>query len=86
MGPFDLPGEIRSVRFEAIVLPHLDGAYNLARWLVRNIPAPGKIGRKRRNRPETAKNSCGNKMAARRVYLETQIGSHIRNEAIRFAG
>jgi len=28
------PGEIR--RFEEIVLPHLDAAYNLARWLVRD--------------------------------------------------
>jgi RNA polymerase sigma-70 factor (ECF subfamily) len=36
MRPFDLPGEAQSARFEAIVLPHLDGAYNLARWLVRN--------------------------------------------------
>jgi hypothetical protein len=24
------------VRFEQIVLPHLDAAYNLARWLTRN--------------------------------------------------
>ena len=31
-----MPGEAQSARFEAIVLPHLDGAYNLARWLVRN--------------------------------------------------
>lgn len=31
-----LRGEPQSARFEAIVLPHLDGAYNLARWLVRN--------------------------------------------------
>jgi RNA polymerase sigma factor (sigma-70 family) len=31
-----LPVEAQSARFEAIVLPHLDAAYNLARWLVRN--------------------------------------------------
>jgi len=30
-----LEGEDR-VRFEAIVLPHLDAAFNLARWLLRN--------------------------------------------------
>jgi RNA polymerase sigma-70 factor (ECF subfamily) len=30
-----LEGEDRA-RFEAIVLPHLDAAYNLARWLLRN--------------------------------------------------
>jgi DNA-directed RNA polymerase specialized sigma24 family protein len=29
-------GESRS--FEEVVLPHLDAAYNLARWLVRNGP------------------------------------------------
>src|SRR5271155_5155512 len=28
-----------SGRFEQIVLPHLDAAYNLARWLVRNPQA-----------------------------------------------
>lgn len=28
--------ENRSARFERVVLPHLDAAYNLARWLVRN--------------------------------------------------
>jgi RNA polymerase sigma-70 factor (ECF subfamily) len=26
----------RSTRFEAVALPHLDAAYNLARWLMRN--------------------------------------------------
>ena len=26
----------QQVRFEQIVLPHLDAAYNLARWLTRN--------------------------------------------------
>jgi len=31
-----LPAETQSVRFEDIVLPHLDAAHNLARWLVRN--------------------------------------------------
>lgn len=30
-----LEGEDRE-RFEAVVLPHLDAAYNLARWLLRN--------------------------------------------------
>lgn len=29
-------GQGRTRRFEAIVLPHLDDAYNLARWLLRN--------------------------------------------------
>jgi RNA polymerase sigma-70 factor (ECF subfamily) len=28
------PGKVS--RFEEVVLPHLDGAYNLARWLMRN--------------------------------------------------
>jgi RNA polymerase sigma factor (sigma-70 family) len=28
----------QSVRFERAVLPHLDSAYNLARWLVRDVP------------------------------------------------
>jgi RNA polymerase sigma-70 factor (ECF subfamily) len=31
-----LLAEAQSVRFEEIVLPHLDAAYNLARWLLRN--------------------------------------------------
>jgi len=31
-----LPDEIRTVRFEETVLPHLAAAYNLARWLVHN--------------------------------------------------
>jgi len=31
-----VPGEDQSIRFERVVLPHLDSAYNLARWLVRN--------------------------------------------------
>ncbi|MFC5437999.1 sigma-70 family RNA polymerase sigma factor [Rhodanobacter umsongensis] len=30
------PDSIRSARFEALVLPCLDAAYNLARWLARN--------------------------------------------------
>jgi len=29
-----LPDDIRNRRFERIVLPHLDAAYNLARWLL----------------------------------------------------
>ena len=31
-----MPDEIRTVRFEETVLPHLAAAYNLARWLVHN--------------------------------------------------
>lgn len=31
-----MAADIQSVRFEQFVLPHLDAAYNLARWLVRN--------------------------------------------------
>ncbi|GAB2559690.1 sigma-70 family RNA polymerase sigma factor [Rhodanobacter koreensis] len=30
------PDSVRSARFEALVLPCLDAAYNLARWLARN--------------------------------------------------
>ena len=33
MGVEDRAG---SARFEAVVLPHLDAAYNLARWLTRD--------------------------------------------------
>ena len=32
----DVPGSSRDDSFEAVVLPHLDAAYNLARWLVRD--------------------------------------------------
>ena len=28
--------QINSINFEEAVLPHLDAAYNLARWLARN--------------------------------------------------
>jgi RNA polymerase sigma factor (sigma-70 family) len=31
-----LPVEAQSERFAAAIMPHLDAAYNLARWLVRN--------------------------------------------------
>jgi RNA polymerase sigma factor (sigma-70 family) len=31
-----LPVEAQSARFEKVVVPHLDSAYNLARWLVKN--------------------------------------------------
>lgn len=31
-----MTGQTKAARFEAIVLPHLDAAYNLARWLARN--------------------------------------------------
>jgi RNA polymerase sigma-70 factor, ECF subfamily len=31
-----LQAETHSGRFEELILPHLDAAYNLARWLVRN--------------------------------------------------
>ncbi len=31
-----MPGPSRNDSFEAVVLPHLDAAYNLARWLVRD--------------------------------------------------
>jgi RNA polymerase sigma-70 factor, ECF subfamily len=30
------PGETDRLHFEAAILPHLDAAYNLARWLMRN--------------------------------------------------
>jgi RNA polymerase sigma factor (sigma-70 family) len=32
----EMPGLGNAARFEQIVLPHLDAAYNLARWLVRS--------------------------------------------------
>jgi len=41
MGPTDSRGRSaladpqERARFEALVMPHLDAAYNLARWLVR---------------------------------------------------
>src|SRR5271165_6747436 len=31
-----MPEAIRLARFEEIVLPHLNAAYNLARWIMRN--------------------------------------------------
>ena len=31
-----MQGQNQRVRFEQVVLPHLDAAYNLARWLTRN--------------------------------------------------
>jgi hypothetical protein len=31
-----LPGPDKHLRFERAILPHLDAAYNLARWLMRN--------------------------------------------------
>jgi RNA polymerase sigma-70 factor (ECF subfamily) len=31
------PGETDRIAFEAAILPHLDAAYNLARWLMRNV-------------------------------------------------
>ena len=31
-----MPGDETSTRFEQTVLPHLDAAYNLSRWLTRN--------------------------------------------------
>ncbi|MGH9714943.1 MAG: sigma-70 family RNA polymerase sigma factor [Candidatus Acidiferrales bacterium] len=34
--PEDVQGTGSAARFEQIVLPHLDAAYNLARWLVRS--------------------------------------------------
>jgi RNA polymerase sigma-70 factor (ECF subfamily) len=34
--PRDREEDRRRSRFEAVVLPHLDAAYNLARWLTRN--------------------------------------------------
>jgi len=34
--PRDLEDDRRRSRFEAVVLPHLDAAYNLARWLTRH--------------------------------------------------
>jgi RNA polymerase sigma-70 factor, ECF subfamily len=35
----DVPAGSRDDTFEAVVLPHLDAAYNLARWLVRDTTA-----------------------------------------------
>jgi RNA polymerase sigma-70 factor, ECF subfamily len=32
----DLEAETQCARFQELVLPHLDAAYNLARWLVKN--------------------------------------------------
>src|SRR3954447_6797672 len=32
----DVPGQLPDDSFEAVMLPHLDAAYNLARWLVRD--------------------------------------------------
>lgn len=34
-----MPGSSRADSFEAVVLPHLDAAYSLARWLVRDREA-----------------------------------------------
>ena len=34
-----MPGSSREDSFAAVVLPHLDAAYNLARWLMRDAPA-----------------------------------------------
>jgi RNA polymerase sigma-70 factor (ECF subfamily) len=34
-----VPGSSRNEAFEAVVLPHLGAAYNLARWLVRDATA-----------------------------------------------
>jgi RNA polymerase sigma-70 factor (ECF subfamily) len=39
----DVPGPSRDNSFEAVVLPHLDAAYNLARWLVRDPAAAEDI-------------------------------------------
>jgi RNA polymerase sigma-70 factor (ECF subfamily) len=35
----DVPAGLRDDTFEAVVLPHLDAAYNLAHWLVRDAAA-----------------------------------------------
>jgi len=35
-GPGSVPEPNQLTRFEQVVLPHLDAAYNLARWLTRN--------------------------------------------------
>ncbi|HEV8677900.1 MAG TPA: sigma factor, partial [Stellaceae bacterium] len=34
-----MPGSSRDDSFAAVVLPHLDDAYNLARWLMRDAAA-----------------------------------------------
>jgi RNA polymerase sigma-70 factor (ECF subfamily) len=39
IGLGEVPGPSRDDTFEAVVLPHLDAAYNLARWLLRDPPA-----------------------------------------------
>ena len=31
-----MPAQLRADNFQSVVLPHLDAAYNLARWLVRD--------------------------------------------------
>ncbi len=36
IGRGEVPGIVRDDGFEAVVLPHLDAAYNLARWLTRD--------------------------------------------------
>jgi RNA polymerase sigma-70 factor (ECF subfamily) len=38
-GTGDVPPSSSSQSFEAVILPHLDAAYNLARWLVRDPAA-----------------------------------------------
>jgi DNA-directed RNA polymerase specialized sigma24 family protein len=35
----DVPASSRNESFEAVVLPHLGGAHNLARWLMRDAEA-----------------------------------------------
>src|SRR5579862_7612044 len=35
----DVPASSREDSFETVVLPHLDAAYNLARWLMRDSTA-----------------------------------------------
>jgi len=39
VGLGEVPGPSRDDSFEAVVLPHLDAAYNLARWLMRDAAA-----------------------------------------------
>src|ERR1700674_5189576 len=39
IGLGEVPGPSRKDSFEVVVLPHLDGAHNLARWLMRDAEA-----------------------------------------------
>ena len=48
----------RKRRFEQLVLPHFDAAYNLARWLTRNDQDARDVVHSRTQAP-SANSSCG---------------------------